>query len=478
MKDYNIYIGRNIRTAAENIEVLNPATEEHVARFPNADKALLDEAIACSRKAQQQWGKSALKERKEVLRAIAAALLENVKPLAELETREIGKCFKESLFVDIPLAAEAFNYYASLLDTMQSAYQADKDTTDTVEYVPYGVAGIFLPYNVPLMIFGFSAAAALAAGNAVIIKPSEYGSLSLLEFAEVLQKTDVPEGLITILSGKGATLGQELARSSVDILSFTGSEQTLKHIIAASVEHPKKIVCELGGCNLAIVCKDAPMTEAVENVLGSAFIKQGQMCIKASVALIDEEIFDIFVERLKERLKKIKIGNPFDASVGIGPLPKKHFLEALEKKVESLVRDGAKVLYGGKKIASKGYFYTPTILEIDTLRYEELFMPVLLVKKFSKEEELTSLIQKNPTGLTAQVWSNDFKKARQLAGQIEAGTVWINTFAQMSPAFPFGGMKGSGWGSSLGMQGFLEYSRAKHIGMAYTKSKVSGWFGI
>lgn len=478
MDDYNIIIGRSVKQAQNFIEVVNPATEEKIARFPDADKVLLDEAIAAARVTQKQWGKSSFKERKEVLRAIAGVLLENVKALAELETREIGKCFKESLFVDVPLAAECFTYYASQLDALPLHYESQPDTQDRVEYLPYGVAGIYLPYNVPLMIFGFQAAAAIAAGNTVIVKPSTNGSLSMLECARLFQKIDIPEGLITVLTGRGATLGRELARSNIDILSLTGSEKTAKEIIVDSAIHPKKLICELGGCNISVVFKDAQLNEAAENLLGSAFIKQGQMCIGTSVALIEEDAYGQVLAILKDKLQKIKIGNPFDTSVGIGPLPSKAHVDELDKRVQHLIKRGAKVIYGGKPVGAKGFFYTPTIIETHEMLYEEFFAPVLIVKPFKKEEELQAIIEQNPTGLTAQVWTRDLKKAQQWASAIQAGTVWINSFAQMSPSMPFGGVKRSGWGTALGMYGFLEYSHVKHVGINFGKSKVSGWFGV
>ena len=478
MDDYNIILGRNIKATQRYIEVINPATEEKIARFPDADTILVDEAMALARKTQKQWGKTSFKERKEVLRTIASGLLESVKTLAELETREIGKCFKESLFVDVPLGAECFTYYASFLDTLTLPQERQADTLDMVEYVPYGVAGIYLPYNVPLMIFGFTASAAIAAGNTVIVKPSEYASLSMLECANIFQKLDIPEGLITVVTGRGETVGKHLAATDVDIISFTGSERTVKDIISASVAHPKKIISELGGCNLSVIFSDANVEEAAQNLLGSAFIKQGQMCIGTSVALIHEDAYGRVLAILKDKLQKIKVGNPFDSAVGIGPLPSKQRVEDLDRRVQQMIKSGAKCLCGGKRLSGKGFFYAPTILEIQDMCYAEFFAPVLLVKSFKNDDELRSLVQNNPTGLVAQIWTEDLRKAQAWSRQIDAGTVWVNSFAQMSPGMPFGGIKRSGWGTSLGMYGFLEYSHMKHIGINFVKSKVSGWFGV
>jgi len=336
------------------------------------------------------------------------------------------------------------------------------------------VAGIFLPYNVPLMIFGFNAAAALAAGNAVIVKLSEFGSLSLLTLAKYLHELEFPRGLINFVTGEGPIIGKALAASDVDIISFTGSGDTL-HQIFQQMTRPKKLLCELGGVNMMAIFADADKEEALENLLASTFMKQGQMCIGTSVALVAEDIYDEFMALLVGKTEKIKMGNPLSSTTHMGPLRSKGHLEKVMRKVARLKR-GGRIITGGKRIEGQGYFFEPTVIEVNEMIYEECFDPILLVKK-CKQKEIEMLIEGNPTGLVLQIWTQDIKKAHALAMKARCGTVWVNTFAQMDASTPFGGCKESGWGRVLGKWGLFEYLQPKHIGFCFTKSQASGWFG-
>jgi acyl-CoA reductase-like NAD-dependent aldehyde dehydrogenase len=327
------------------------------------------------------------------------------------------------------------------------------------------------------MIFGFSCAASLAAGNALIIKPSEYGSLSLLKLAGLLDSLDIPPGLINIVSGKGETIGRYVSESDLDLISFTGARQTLKKIVAQSADNPKKIVCELGGCNLTVIFSDADKEDALDTLLGSSFLKQGQMCIGTSCVLVEDSIYDTFVGALINKAGAIKLGDPFDATVGMGPLVSKEHRDDVDQKVKGLIQQGAKALLGGEPLAQRGYFYPPTIIEIQKMIYQEFFAPVILIKKV-KADEIENLVCGNTQGLVMQIWTQDLKKAQTLARQAECGTVWINTFAQLTPQTPFGGAKHSGWGRNLGKFGFFEYIQPKHIGIGFGPSPVKGWFGI
>lgn len=470
-----MYIGGEFRDKKEKILIENPATQEIFAQIPQADESDLVFCIEKAKSAQKTWQKTSFKERKQLLQGISKVILENLKNLAELETKEIGKPIKETLFVDIPLAAQCFEYYASLIENVSFPSFFNKDAFDMVEYVPFGVVGMFLPYNVPLMLFGFNAAAALAAGNAIIVKPSELGSLSLLELAKYIDELDFPEGLINIITGEGAIIGKALATSDIDMISFTGASETFKKIFE-SIKRPKKAICELSGINLAIVFSDVDLEEAAENIMASAFMKQGQMCINTSICLIEEGIYKQFLELLSKKMEKIKVGDPSSALTGMGPLRSKKHLEEVVNKVKNFKKKGAKIIKGGKALETKGYFFEPTIIEIPEMIYAECFNPILLVKKFN-QEEIETIIAQNPTGLVLQIWSKDLKKAKALAEDAQYGTVWINTFAQMDACTPFGGFKESGFGRTLGKWGLFEYLQPKHIGISFGKTQVSGWFG-
>jgi acyl-CoA reductase-like NAD-dependent aldehyde dehydrogenase len=476
METYSMYICGEFRDKKERILIENPATEEIFAQMPQAEESDLALCIEKAKSAQRIWREVSFKQRKDLLLGISEVILKNLKRLAELETKEIGKPIKETLFVDIPLAAKCFEYYASLMENISSPFSLNKDTIDIIQYQPFGTVAIFLPYNVPLMIFAFNTAATLAAGNAVIVKPSEFGSLSLLELANYIDELDFPKGLINILTGEGPSIGKVLALSDVDIVSFTGSSDSFKKMFE-NIKKPKKIICETSGVNLAVVFSDALLEEAAENVIASAFMKQGQMCINTSICLIEEDIYEGFVGKLIEKTEKIKLGEPDSFLTGMGPLRSKQHLEEVVNKVAKIKGKGGRIIKGGKRATgTKGYFYEPTIIEIGEMVYEEFFNPILLIKSF-KETEIKTLIENNPTGLVLQLWSRDLKRAKDLAMSAQYGTVWINTFAQMDASTPFGGFKESGWGRVLGKWGLFEYLQPKHIGISFGKSQVSSWFG-
>jgi acyl-CoA reductase-like NAD-dependent aldehyde dehydrogenase len=475
MKTYPMYIAGGFREKEENIAVEDPFTEEVFAQIPQADQKDLTECIEKARAAQKIWQRTPLKERADLISDVSHLILDHLKELAEIESKEIGKPIKETLLVDVPLAAHCFEYYGSLLKNFPTSPTASRDeTVDIVHYLPFGVAGIFLPYNVPLMIFGFNAAAALAAGNAVIVKLSEFGSLSLLTLAKYLHELEFPSGLINFITGEGPVIGRALAASDVDIISFTGSSNTLQEIFK-QITRPKKLLCELSGVNIAAIFADADKEEALENLIASTFMKQGQMCIGSSIALVEENIYDEFLSMLVHKTEKIKMGNPLSSTTHMGPVRSKGHLEKVIHKVERLKKMG-RVIIGGNRIEMQGYFFEPTVIEILEMIYEECFEPILLVKKCG-QEEMEKLIEDNPTGLVMQIWTQDMKKAYALAMKAHYGTIWINTFAQMDTTTPFGGCKASGWGRVLGRWGLFEYLQPKHIGLCFAKSQASGWFG-
>lgn len=475
MTQYPMYIAGEFRQKDKTIAIENPYTQEVFAQIPQADENDLAECIDQARTAQKTWQKTPLEERSSLLVEVSHVILDHLKELAEIESQEIGKPIKETLFVDVPLGAQCFEYYGSLMkDFPASLSPQHEDTIDMIHYLPFGIAGIFLPYNVPLMIFGFNAAAALAAGNAVIVKLSEFGSLSLLTLAKYLHELDFPRGLINFMTGDGPAIGAALASSDVDIISFTGSSATFQEV-CNNITRPKKLLCELSGVNPVVIFSDADREEAIENLLASTFMKQGQMCIGTSVALVEEDIYEESLALLVEKTKRIKIGNPLSPTTHMGPVRSQDHLEKILNGLERFSRQG-KIIIGGKRIEQQGYFLEPTIIEIREMIYEECFNPILLIKR-CKKKDIEALVTDNPTGLVLQIWTQDMKKAHSLAMQARYGTVWINTFAQMDTSTPFGGFNKSGWGRVLGQWGLLEYLQPKHIGFSFKKSQVSGWFG-
>ena len=300
----------------------------------------------------------------------------------------------------------------------------------------------------------------------------------MLKLAQILDKEGLPCGLINVITGKGEAAGKRLAEADIDLISFTGSRNTLKKIVSASAKNPKKIICELGGANICAVFSDADLEQAKQNILGSSFMKQGQMCIGTSLVAVEDKIYGDFVSVLAESAKKIKTGDPFDPLTGMGPIISREHLLSLDEKVQKLLSQGAKILCGAKPIEGRGYFYPATIIEVSQPVYEEFFGPVILTTKFKNRQDLEQIINANPTGLVLQLWTKDLQKAKEIAAAAQTGTIWINTFAQMNAGTPFGGAKQSGFGRNLGREGFFEYVQAKHIGIGFGKSPVCGWFGV
>lgn len=475
MQEYKYYVAGEFKESKQKRDIINPATGERFAQIFEADGDDVSTAVSSAQSAAKEWKNTRFKERAAVLRDIGRIIFDNLRLLAELETKEIGKTLKESLLVDVPLGGECFNYYAAFLESLEEKSLESEAGIDRVKYDPYGVAGIYLPYNVPIMILGFSCAAALAAGNALVIKPSEYGALSILEWAARIDKLDIPRGLVNVLTGSGETTGKHLAAADVDIIAFTGSMKTLKKVALVCAQNPKKMICELGGVNAAIIFSDADTEAAMQAILAASFMKQGQMCIGSSLVLVHDNIYDKFIPDLIARAKKIKMGDPFAAETAMGPLPTKKHVEAVCDKVEMMKNRGARVLCGGSPL---GYFYPPTVLESQEIAGEEFFAPVVTVKRFRNSQEIEDVIAPLQGSLVLQIWTQDMALANSLAERARCGTVWINTFAQMTCQTPFGGVGKSGWGRSLGKFGFFEYVQPKHIGIGFKQSPVFGWFGV
>lgn len=475
MENYSMYLGGEFVEGEEYLEVENPYTQEIIARIPDASAKHLDVCLKQAKLAQNEWENTKLSDRKSFLLDIAEIISSNLKNLAEIESVEIGKPIKETLLVDIPLASKVFEYYASLLDNFSNPCYLNDNELNMIYYQPFGVVGVLLPYNVPLMIFAFNVASAIAAGNAVIVKPSEFGSLSILELAKYIDKLDFPKGLINVITGKGETVGSLLASSNVDLISYTGSSKNLTKMFN-SMKKPKKVINETSGVNIAVVFSDAQIDEAVENIAASSFMKQGQACIDTSICLVEEDVYDCFLKSFTEKIDKIKIGDPLSPLTGMGPLRSKaHLIKTIEA-VEKILHNGGKIIVGDSNVRDReDYFYLPTVIELDRLIYEECFNPVLLIKSF-KREDLNRYLEDNPTGLVLQIWTKDYDLAKKIALKAKYGNVWINTFAQMDSSIPFGGFKDSGWGRVLGKWGLYEYMQPKNIGIVFGKSKVSGWF--
>ncbi|MGD0336896.1 MAG: aldehyde dehydrogenase family protein [Candidatus Omnitrophota bacterium] len=478
-------------------KIINPSNGEVICEVGLADEKFVRDTIEVSRDAFDNgpWKNFSLEERKGFLIKIGQGILENAKELAQLETLNTGKPIKESTFMDIPSSAQTFEHFANHLNEYLQEETVDIKTQIAAAQAkllrePLGVAVLIVPWNYPLLIASWKVAQALAAGNTVILKPSSLTPLSALELAKITEKAGLPKGVFNVVIGSGPDIGKALCSDEcVELISFTGSNSVGKEIVSYAAKHSKKLLMELGGKSASIVLKDTDIDLAVNGSLCSIFLNQGQMCTAMSRILVEDDIYDKFIDTFVARAKSIKLGPGMDPETQMGPL----ISEAQRKKVREHVslaqQVGARLLCGGKIPESpalkKGFFFEPTLLADVHPRMsifkEEVFGPVACINRFSNIEEAASLANASNYGLAACIWTKDMSLAQELGRKINAGTIWVNTYGMFFNEVPYGGFQQSGFGKELGREGFLEYTRLKNILTDKTENSqpiVRYWYGF
>ncbi len=489
-----LYINGQFMETLEKQNIINPSTGRVIAEASLASIKEVELAISAAREAfdHGSWPQFSLKERKVFISRIAQGILDNAELLAALETQNTGKPIKETTFMDIPSSAKTFQFMADkFMDCLaEEEINVSSDARAKLIREPMGVVVLIVPWNYPLLIACWKLASALAAGNTVILKPSSLTPLTTLELAKIIQQAGFPEGVVNIINGSGAKIGSALCEDKrVDMISFTGSNEVGKQILQYSSKNVKKMIMELGGKSASLIFNDVDLEVAVNSSLTSIFLNQGQMCTAMSRIFVQEAIYDTFLASFVEKASRIKLGLADNPETQMGPL----ISDAQRKKViayiEKAKAEGGKVLCGGKIPKSaelkNGYFFEPTIL-VDVGAHsrifrEEVFGPVVLIHKFSGSDEAAVLANSVDFGLAACIWSKDLYLAQELAGKLNAGTVWINTYGMFYSELPYGGFKQSGFGKELGREGFLEYTRIKNVILdqsADGKPLVNYWYGF
>ncbi|TRZ72007.1 MAG: aldehyde dehydrogenase family protein [Streptomycetaceae bacterium] len=452
---YGHFIAGKFVAGSKHFPTINPATEEVLSHIALAGKAEVDAAVKAARKAYTTtWSKMSGKERGKYLFRIARIMQERAREFAVLETLDNGKPIRESRDVDIPLAAAHFFYHAGWADKLEFAGLG----TSTK---PHGVAGQIIPWNFPLLMLAWKVAPALATGNTVVLKPAESTSLTALLFAEVCQQAELPAGVVNIVTGDGSTGALIVNHPGIDKIAFTGSTEVGKIIARAVASTPKSVTLELGGKAANIIFDDAAIDEAVEGIVNGIFFNQGHVCCAGSRLILQENVADEVLEKLKVRMAKIRIGDPMDKNTDVGAINSKEQLAKIIELTAAGDAEGAQRWSAPCELPSKGFWFAPTIFtgvtQAHRIAREEIFGPVLSVLTFRTPQEGIDKANNTPFGLSAGVWSEKGSRILWATQQLRAGVVWANTFNKFDPTSPFGGYKESGWGREGGRHGLSAY---------------------
>jgi aldehyde dehydrogenase (NAD+) len=455
MDQKQLLIGGEWREAegGKTLPVVNPATEEVIAEIGAASKSDVDAAVAAARTALTgPWGKMSARDRGRLIWRVGEKLIENIDHVARLETLHNGKPITESRHIEIPMAAECLQYFAGWADKIHGETVPVKGNAFVyTTREPLGVVAAIVPWNFPLLLAIWKVAPALAAGNTVLLKPASQTPLTALAFGQIALDAGLPPGVLNVITGSGATVGQALVEHpGIDKIAFTGDTSTGRGVMRTAAETLKHITLELGGKSPNIVFPDADLDAAVRGATVGIFYGKGEVCAAGSRLLVDKSIKDQFIAKVAERTKKMVPGDPLDPKTRLGAISSKGQLERVLNYVEIGKKEGATLVFAD---------VTPAM----TIAREEIFGPVLAALEFSDVDEAIARANDSMYGLAAGVWTRDVKKAHYVASRLQAGTVWVNTYNVYDAAASFGGYKQSGFGRELGQHALDYYTQLKTV---------------
>jgi aminomuconate-semialdehyde/2-hydroxymuconate-6-semialdehyde dehydrogenase len=461
--------------SGRHIPDVEPATGKVIAEIPDSGPEDVDAAVAAASRAFDSWRKTPAEERSRLLLRVADLIEEHFDELARLESQDNGKPIGLARRMDVPRAVLNFRFFATaILHAESSAHMTDDRALNYTLRQPLGVAGLISPWNLPLYLLTWKIAPAIAAGNCCVAKPSELTPLTAERLAALVAEAGIPPGVVNIVHGTGASAGRALtSHADVPLISFTGGTKTGADVMAHAGPRFKKVSLELGGKNPNVVFADADLEQAVPTSIQSSFSNQGEICLCGSRLFVERKIHDEFLDRFLAETRKLRIGDPQDASTDVGALVSEAHRSKVEGYVALAKEEGGDVLVGGRRPAGLpervrgGYFLEPTVITgLDCSKrcmQEEIFGPVVTVTPFDTTEEAIAQANSTRYGLSASVWTRDLQKAHRVAAALDSGTVWINTWLLRDLRVPFGGMKESGVGREGGFDSLAFFTEAKNV---------------
>ncbi|HTK35839.1 MAG TPA: aldehyde dehydrogenase family protein [Caulobacteraceae bacterium] len=458
--------------AGAEIDVINPYTAEKIVSIAEAREADVDRAVEAAKRAFPAWARTPAYERGRLLSKLADAIEADADYLARLEATNTGHPVRDCQNLDVPRTIMCFRYFAGMADKLEgSVVPVDAGFLNYVEREPIGVIGQIVPWNFPLMFVSWKLGPALAAGNTVVMKPSEITPLSALRIGELIKQVGFPDGVVNILPGYGATAGQRIAdHPGIGKVSFTGSTNVGRSIVRASAGNLKKVQLELGGKGPNIIFEDAIIPAAVGGTAFGIFHNQGQACIAATRLILHESIADQFLDKFAALAKSIKLGDPLDTDTEMGPLTSKVHHDRVMSYIQVAKDQGGTILTGGRipddPALRGGYFVEPTIVKADRndrVQQEEVFGPFVAYTTFKDDEEALAIANGTAYGLGSGLWTQNLARAHKFAKALHAGMVWVNSYKRVHPASPFGGVGESGYGREMGFEAMREYTNAKSV---------------
>jgi aldehyde dehydrogenase (NAD+) len=455
-KRYGLFIDGKFEEpkSKKYFQTTDPSNGKVLAKVAEASETDVDLAVKAARKAFKKWSGLPAKERGKYIFRIARLIQERARELAVIESLDGGKPIRESRDIDIPLAANHFFYYAGWADKLEYAFPGRK-------VKPLGVAGQIIPWNFPLLMAAWKLAPALATGNTVVLKPAETTPLTALKLAEIIRDSELPHGVVNIVTGAGETGASLVRHPDVDKIAFTGSTAVGKFIRKTIAGTSKKLTLELGGKGANIIFEDAALDQAVEGIVNAIFFNQGHVCCAGSRLFVQESVADLVISKLKIRLNSLFVGDPLDKNTDIGAINSKKQLETIRKYIEIGKSEGGQIYQPECTLPKKGNWCPPTLfLEVSQshrIVQEEIFGPVLTVQTFRTIDEVIEKANNSPYGLSAGVWTDKGSKIFHLTKKLKAGVVWANTYNKFDATSPFGGYKESGFGREGGLHGLKPY---------------------